>query len=81
MATHIVTIRVELHVLHLLEHLKVTVARRGNASSGGGAAYNYTLGLKRAEAVKSVMMLLGLDASQVAVLSVDVPNRSVLISS
>lgn len=77
---------VEPHVRHLLEHPDVTVALQGNASSEGGAAYNYALGIKRAEAVKSVMTELGLDASRVAVLSVGEsrsgysPNRSVIIS-
>lgn len=77
---------VEPHVRHLLKHPDVTVALQGNASSEGGVQYNYELGLQRAEAVKSVMTELGLDASRIAVLSVGEsrsgyePNRSVLIS-
>ena len=77
---------VEPHVRYLLENPDVTVALQGNASSEGGPVYNYELGLKRAEAVKSVMMELGLSSSRVAVLSVGearsgfMPNRSVVIS-
>lgn len=77
---------VEPHVRHLLKHPDVTVALQGNASSEGGTLYNYELGLKRAEAVKSVMMELGLDGERIVALSVGesrsgyTPNRSVLIS-
>ncbi|GEA08242.1 hypothetical protein KUL42_30030 [Alteromonas sp. KUL42] len=71
---------------HLLAHPYVTVAQQGNASSEGGKLYNYELGLKRARAVKTVMVELGLEPSKVTVLSVGEsrsgykPNRSVIIS-
>lgn len=77
---------VEPHVRYLLEHPDVLVALQGNASSEGGKLYNYQLGLKRAEAVKSLMLELGITEDRISVLSIGenraefTPNRSVIIS-
>ena len=76
---------VEPHARYLVANPNKKVILQGNASSEGGASYNYTLGMKRSESVKALLLELGVNPQQIVTLSVGEryskfhPNRSVLI--
>ncbi|HCX33268.1 MAG TPA: peptidoglycan-associated lipoprotein Pal [Rhodocyclaceae bacterium] len=56
---------IEAHAKFLLSHSTIRMLIQGNADERGSREYNLALGQKRADAVKSVLMLLGVKESQI----------------
>lgn len=57
------------HARYLKDHPQVVVEIQGNCDERGSKKYNQALGLKRANAVKQVMIGLGVSDKQVTVIS------------
>lgn len=55
--------------LNLPENIKKKVLLKGNADEFGSGEYNYSLGLKRANAVKDALIASGFDKSRIRVIS------------
>lgn len=60
---------VEAHARYLKEHPGANVAIEGNCDERGTREYNIALGQRRAESVKSMLILLGAAANQVEAIS------------
>lgn len=56
---------VEAHSKYLRSHKATTVVIQGNTDERGGREYNLALGQKRAEAVRTSLMLLGVPEAQI----------------
>lgn len=60
---------VEAHVRYLMAHPDARVILQGNTDDRGSREYNIALGARRAEAVKQVMVVLGVPAGQIETVS------------
>jgi peptidoglycan-associated lipoprotein len=60
---------IEVHAEFLAAHADITIVLEGHADERGSREYNIALGEKRAEAVKQLMTLQGVAASQIQVIS------------
>lgn len=60
---------VEAHAAYLREHRGASLLIEGNGDERGGREYNLALGQRRAEAVKSMMVLLGVSERQIETVS------------
>ena len=79
-------INIQPHVNYLISNPTKKVSIQGSADSIGGKAYNYALGMKRANRVADLMIELGVDPSQIVVTSsgeersLYIPQRSVVLA-
>jgi len=64
------------HVQYLVEHPKASIVITGHCDERGSRKYNQMLGLKRANAVKQLMISMGVSEKQIKVISLgkDKPN-------
>ncbi|GLR27152.1 MULTISPECIES: peptidoglycan-associated lipoprotein Pal [Limnobacter] len=60
---------VQAHARYLTEHKNANIVIQGNTDERGGSEYNLALGQRRADAVKSLMLALGVNANQIETVS------------
>lgn len=60
---------VEMHAQYLVKHPEQHVRVEGNTDERGSSEYNLALGQKRAEAVRQVMTLAGVNSGQIETIS------------
>lgn len=60
---------VEAHAKYLMDHSSARVQLQGNTDERGSAEYNLALGQRRADAVKKLMEVAGVSASQLSTVS------------
>tara|TARA_S200000501_G_C20860576_1_gene759576 strand:- start:1356 stop:2045 length:690 start_codon:yes stop_codon:yes gene_type:complete len=72
---------IEAHGSFLLSNPKINIVIQGNTDERGGSEYNIALGQKRAESVKRILSLMGVNDNQLEVVSLGKEKPKVLGSN